>query len=118
MCKIYKYEVTRYELVLNGGKKRPPGEPWPATLGLYGNTGQIAEVLFHADLSTMPEEDTTPSEGDDANKFVKTNFLMSDYEKVVSLVTSGRPVYCGHTRTPPQVWITNDPKNLTTTPGP
>ena len=117
MSTIYKYKVKSYELVLNGGKKRPAGAPWPAALGLYDDDGQIAQLFFHADASTMPEEDTTPVEGDLANRLVKSHFLMSDYQKVVDLVIGERPVYCGHIRTPPQVWLTNDAKNLSNPPG-
>ena len=108
MSKVFKYPVTRFDLVLAGGKFRPAAEGGPVAIGLYNGSDQIAQLFFHAEPGTMPDQDTTPAEEDNVNRFVKSHFLMSDYANVLGVLTSGKTVYCGHVRTPPAVWLTSD----------
>ena len=116
MSKIYKYQITRYELVLAGGKSRPSLQGLPAAIGLYDSAGQIAQLLFFTDEDSMPTNDSTPDDGDLLNRFVKSHFRMTDYENVYRLLSGADPIYCGHTRSPPQVWLTNDPNHASRLP--
>jgi hypothetical protein len=112
MSAIYKYEVKRFEIALAGGKANRAVEGCPAGITLYDSMHTIAQLFFHSDKSTMPEQDTTPDEIDLVNKFVKSHFLIADYPNVLALLSGSRPVYCGHLRTPPQVWLTTEREHV------